>query len=528
MASASARPAAPVGVDPEPAKMDTKQKAKHLRSLAASAGEEFRQKIHEASKLRGAAKHIQAEATNLSAKAKELSRQAHELERKPATQNISTSLPEQLKAVRQVRKRLRKAIRKGTRLAKLAGVLQDSKQIFELALEDSIVSVRLRKECLQELGAVAAALADAKSKQATNTSKGETPKQSTKPEMQKQTDGNTDTDVDELQIIDDTVEFRALFELKAEERSSALAQRKLQNDARQASAELDSLAEQQILAELQASAPLPSRTRREPEQQNQLNAAGALSQQTPEQERRLGKYRPTSRDAALGLKWTLLSCETVRQDLDREINEGGTQPYVSGHIAVMHRKVAILQYFAQERGAPPTMIEGELKALRDTISKAEPLANPESVQGAEKYLRRTDCRNDLHLTLRFEGAHAIDMAMNRKRKHEDEATKANVGDSNHTAIGHCDKRRRLNNHWSKMLDIIHVARRSNQEQVPIQGGISEKLHSPGVLDSRHTPGADGCRNKEAQEDLDDLEDWWEESMGKERRGDLCQYVDAQT
>jgi hypothetical protein len=528
MASAPARPAAPVGVDPEPAKMDSKQKAKHLRSLAASAGEEFRQMTHEASKLRGAAKQIQAEATNLSAKAKELSRQAHELERKPATQNISTSLPDQLKDVRQGRKRLRKAIRKGTRLAKLAGVLQDSKQNFELALEDSIVSVRLRKECLQELGAVAAALADAKSKQATNTSKGETSKRSTKPEMQKPTDGNTDTDVDELQIIDDTVEFRALFERKAEERSSALAQRKPQSDARPASAELDSLAEQQILAEqqvlaeLQASAPLPSRTRREPEQQNQLHTAGAQSQQTPEQERRLGKYRPTSRDAALGLKWTLLSCETVRQDLAREINEGGTQPYLSGHIAVMHRKVAILQHFAQEGGAPPTMIEGELKALRDTISKAEPLANPESVQGAEKYLRRTDCRNDLHLTLRFEGAHAIDMAMSRKRKHEDEATKADVGDSNHTAIGHRDKRRRPNNHWSEMLDIIHVARRSNQEQVSIQGGISAQLHSSSVLDSRHTPGADGCRNKDAQEDWDDWDDGWEESMGKERRGDLCQ------
>lgn len=44
----------------------------------------------------------------------------------------------------------------------------------------------------------------------------------------------------------------------------------------------------------------------------------------------------------------------------------------------------------------PTIIEDELKALPDTISKVETLAKPESVQEADKYLRRTDCKNAVH------------------------------------------------------------------------------------------------------------------------------------
>jgi hypothetical protein len=87
------------------------------------------------------------------------------------------------------------------------------------------------------------------------------------------------------------------------------------------------------------------------------------------------------------------------------------------------------------------IIEDELKALRDTISKAEPLAKPESVQEADKYLRRTDCKNAAHLTLRFEGAQAIDMAMNRKRKHEDDSAKSDVDSSEQNDIGLRDKRR---------------------------------------------------------------------------------------
>jgi hypothetical protein len=200
----------------------------------------------------------------------------------------------------------------------------------------------------------------------------------------------------------------------------------------------------------------------------------------PEQECQPKKYRPTSQDVALGLRWMLRSSETVRQDLNEEINQGGIQPYISGHIAVMHRKVAILQYFVQEHDAPPAIIEDELKALQDTISKAEPLAKPGSVQEADKYLRRTDCRNTLAMTLRFEGAQAINMAMHKKRKHEDDATRANVGDSDHIAMRHRDKRRRMNHSWSKAFGAIHASGQSNQGgQAPIQGGASEKLQDPG-------------------------------------------------
>lgn len=107
----------------------------------------------------------------------------------------------------------------------------------------------------------------------------------------------------------------------------------------------------------------------------------------------------------------------------------------------MHRKAAILQYFAREYDASPTIIEDEPKALRDTISKVEPLAKPESVQEADKYLRRTDCKTPCTLTLRFEGAQAIAMAMIRKRKHEDDSAKSDVDSSEQTAIGLREKRR---------------------------------------------------------------------------------------
>jgi hypothetical protein len=64
--------------------------------------------------------------------------------------------------------------------------------------------------------------------------------------------------------------------------------------------------------------PVLFRTRQEPGQQDQLIPVRAISQQTPEQERRPPEYRPISRDVALGLRWTFRSCETVRQDLSRE------------------------------------------------------------------------------------------------------------------------------------------------------------------------------------------------------------------
>jgi hypothetical protein len=482
--------------------MGSEQKAKYPRSLAVSVRKVSRQNTNEASRLCAAAKRIQIEATNLSAKAKELTMQAANLRKKaednlpkkpadnlpknsaeslpeePAAQDISASLLQQLKDLRQERKRLRKAIRNEKPLAELAGEVRDMEQSFKLALEDFAVSAELQNQCNQELGNVALALADAKSKLATNTSNKEAPKNSTAPEMQKQREENTDAD--ELQIIDDTVELRALFERKADERRRIVAQSEPQCNTGQALAELEGLDEQQILTELWISAPVPSCTQREPGQRGKLNAAGALSQPMSEQERQLEKYRPTSHDVARGLRWTLRSSETVRQNLNEEINEGGTQPYISGHIAVMHRKVAILRYFAQEHGVPSAVIEGELTALQDAISKAEPLAKPGSVQEADEYLRHTDYRNTVPTALRFEGAQTMNTAMREKRKYEDDAARANIGDSDHLAMMHRDKRRRMNHSWSKPFDAIHAGGQSNQGQAPIHGGgASEMLRDPG-------------------------------------------------
>jgi hypothetical protein len=117
-----------------------------------------------------------------------------------------------------------------------------------------------------------------------------------------QTDTYTDTDTDELQILDDTVEVRALFEKKAEGGNSAVAQGELQDKVRTTSA-------------------IPIHTQREPGRQIQLKNASIPLIRMPERSGRIGEYKPTQRDITLGVKWTLLSAETVRHDIEREIQE---------------------------------------------------------------------------------------------------------------------------------------------------------------------------------------------------------------
>jgi hypothetical protein len=499
MAFSAPTQAAPSIQAPTTYTMNRELQVDNLRHLAASAMEEAKCKSENVIRLRNVANRAQAEVQNLVTKATELTRQADSLEKKPAKRDVNGLLPPQLKVIRAVRKRLRETLDGGKSTAKPARELEERKSHLELVLEDSMVSAKLRNECLQEIGEDAVALACAKSAMGIKTSKGRVMKIPTPQEMET----DTDIETDELQILDDTAEVRALFQKKADDISSALAQAEHQDTARPVSAEDELLAEQQILAELQASAIVPIRTLGEPEQLNQLNAGGALPLQMPKQDRRSSEYRPTERDMALGLKWTLLSCETVREDLDREIQEGHNQPYVAGHIAIMRRKTAILRYLAQERDAPPNVIDEELVALERALSTAEQLVKPASVREANKYLRNTDDRNLLHLTLCYEGAEPVRMAMNRKRKHQDETSEGEDGGSQQNTIGHCVKRRRRNHARSILSKALHAPGQRHKPQAlvyRVDFGRSQEL---ALLDP---PSTNGSESTEDEPDSDDRED----------------------
>ena len=505
-------PAAPQINESAPVTINSNDRFDYLRRLARSTEEEATRKTDDVSRLLEAAHQAQAEAKSLWAKVKELTRQADGFWGKAAVQNINGLLLEQLRRVRIVRKRLRKAKAKakGKQVANRTGHLKELKEGLRLGLEDPRVSDELRKECVQELGEVALALAVSESDVAPNASQGEASKQSmqlvTQTHTDAGTDADTDADTDELQILDDTAEVRALFERKRAKGNDSLVLREPPDNARRVSAEHVNLAEQQILGELQASAIVPIRARPKPVQESHQDTGGAPLPQTSEQDRRLPKYKPTSHDVALGLRWTLTSCQTVRQDLNREIRDGGDQPYVAGHIAIMRRKVAILRYLAEGDDAPPSVIDEEIKSLENAISKAEPLVKPESVREANKYLQGTDGRNDLHQTLRFEGFQAVDAALDRKRKHEEDIyTRAIVSNSEQDTFWHRDKRRCVYPSQSDMFrHFTEYPRR--KPQAPMQGAASDKSQHQGRLDVCNVGNVLGTRDDGSTGNEDDSTD----------------------
>jgi len=111
-----------------------------------------------------------------------------------------------------------------------------------------------------------------------------------------------------------------------------------------------------------------------------------------------------------------LSSETISEGLNQEIQEGGTEPYVAGHIAAIHRKNAILKYFKQERDVLSNVTDNEIRALGDALLLAQPLAKPESVCQANKMLNETDHRSTMYLSLHNASMGRTNMAVNRKRK----------------------------------------------------------------------------------------------------------------
>jgi hypothetical protein len=80
----------------------------------------------------------------------------------------------------------------------------------------------------------------------------------------------------------------------------------------------------------------------------------------------------------------LLSSKTICED-KTEIREVDTEPYVAGQIAVIHRKIAILKYFEQERDVLLNATDNEIGALEDVLLLAQPWS------GRKVYARPTRC-----------------------------------------------------------------------------------------------------------------------------------------
>ena len=475
---------------PPPNTTNSIGKATRLRNLAASATKEANSKDDDVVRLEAAVKQARTDATFLYEKAKQLTRYANSLNKKPAGQIAKGLASEKLSQVRETRKHLKNAVAGQGRTGKHARRLEVQISLLEIALKDPQVSGQLLRESLKEMGEATAVLGALNVANASNPGLKHQYLSTTElPEL--------DTDTDDLEILEDTAEVRALFEKKVSENATTPAKPDSQDSPSSSSAAHDLQAEQQILGELQTSA-APLRAQKWQEQEVQLKAARTRSQQLPE-------YRPTERDMALGLDWTLLSSETVRDDLEREIQHGGNQPYVAGHIAVMHRKLAILFVFAQKHDAPPDSITDEVDALEDALIRAKPLVNHASVREADKYLSRTDYRNSIHLTLRTANVRPLDVPIIRKRKRVNNSADSDTGSSKQDPFVARVKRRRM---MEPQSDAPKALRGPNGRIVPhaaIRGSERDKSQSRGLLRSRYAHDSDDTRSLDDDYDLQDCE-----------------------
>jgi hypothetical protein len=467
----ASRPAAH-SIQAHPPATMTLEEDHRLWVLAASATEEAKLKTASVTRLWTAAKKAQAEAKGLTARATELTRQANGLARKPTAEDINKSLCKQLETVRSTRLRLRYAFENQREVEWAVDKLDLETERLKLAMDDPMVSGRLLKECLKE---IEEGLAQ--------------PPGGPKQGVMQQAQTYTDSGAEELEVLEDIAEVRALFERNVEDVGSALAQAEPQEGARPGSAEHESLIEQQILAELRASA-ISIQTPREREQQVQPKDARIRVRRVPERVRRVGEYRPTERDMALGAKWTLLSAETVRHDLEREIQEGGIDAHIAGHVAVMRRKVHILRQFRQELDGPPGALMQELDALDDALSLAEPMVQLEQLQTAEAMLYDTDRRNSLHRTLLCAGIRLAELPNFLKRQRVDDSTNSEDPGSEEGECGRPVKRRRLEHRPSSRIKKFHAPRDHNQRHARIQRAYFSTPHDLGLLGSRYAHGSD--------------------------------------
>ena len=476
--------AAPSSRTPPTDTTNSVEKARRLRNLAASATEDGKRKIDDVMRFRAAANKSQADSKFLNAKAEELQRQANSLENKPTGKNVSVVVSEKLSQLRQVRKHLNMAMGRRRRISRNARKLQEKISLLQLVLEDPKLSGGLRQECLKEIREATVGLGQP----GANNSSNPAPTQ----EGLSTTQGAvSDAETDDLEILEDTPEVRALFGKEIEKDSTTLARAQPQDSSKLLSAKHDLQAEQQLRGELHASAAL-FHTQHKLRQEKELTAATALSQ-------RLSKYRPTARDMALGLNWTLLSSKTVRDDLEREIQEGGNQPYIAGHVAVMYRKLAILCLFAQEHDAPPGALIDEVGALEDALIKAKPLVNPASVRDADDHLRRDDRRNSLHRTLGLDRPKAANLVLgqlNRKRKRVDYSTDSESGGSKQDIIALRVERHRMVEPRSHIPKTQHLTSGHPSPQAATLGPKLNKPQDPILPSTNSSNDSDGSKSLE--------------------------------
>ena len=466
-------------------------------NLASSATEEGKRNIEDAMKLEEAARKAQADAKVLNANVEEIQRKANSREKQPVGQNVSVLVSEKLSQTQYLRKQLKYAVGGPKTVVGNARKLEEKVSILQLTVEEPMVSVRLRQECLKEIEEAAADVGALRARNSSNSA----PKMKDLSTTQR---AESDTETDDLEILEDTPEVRALFEKKLEKdsttRAQAGAQAEPQDSPKLLSAERDLQAEQQIQGELQASATL-FHTQHRLEQERELKAAHALPQ-------RLSEYKPTARDMALGLNWTLLSSETVRDDLEREVQEGGGQPYIAGHIAVMHRKLAILYLFAEERDTPPGAVRDEVGALENALIKAKPLVNPASVRDADDHLRRNDRRNSLYRTLGLERPKPVNLVPsqpNPKRQRVDCSTESETGGSKKDAIALRVKLRRTVEPCSHVPKTWRVTSGCPGPQAATLGQTPNKPQDP-ILSSTHSShDSDGSESLEDKYEPNDYE-----------------------